>query len=601
MTLSDALTGILGATTLVLPGWLLARASRLPQPLLAGFIAGVVMLVLLVLAFALLEVRLAPGPLAAGWIGVAGLAAGLAWKWPGAPHAAAADTASASNRVPWLLWLPLGPAAAVVLHRAATQPLFGVDTVFRWDYLAAQMLARGTLDFYPPVSAADYAIYSWPDGIAPAVSSVYLWIYSLAGSARPPLTAPVVVLQVALLVTAVHALTRRHFSARAGAFAAALAAGSPLLLWASAMGQETGLTALATLGLLLYLPRSRAEETPAAVVFAGLAAGLGGLAREYGLVLPLVGVALAIMRRLSPRGLVLFIGVSLVACAPWYLRNWALTGNPLFNLSLGGLFPVNVVHSWLNASYQVELGWGRLPPEAFRIAIVNALVALTAGAIGGVIFARTVPVWVVTATLFVALWAASVGYTAAGFTYSLRVLSPALALAAALGGAALARGVPAGRAQIGVALGLTLLAVDSALRTLVLPANVYRVPPAQWLSVGGALHDYHERPLYRELVRVAGDERLLVLGPNALLTKHGARTVPLWSPEIGFIFDPALPPPEIARRLRAAEIGFVLLTQGEVNARFLARSAFFRDPAGTLQPVWSDPDLVLLRVHAPPP
>jgi hypothetical protein len=599
MTLSDALTGILGAVTLTLPGWLVARKARLPQPLLAGFIAGVVGLVLLVLTCASLGVRLAPGPLAAGWSAVVALAAGLAWKSARPPHAAEPD--ASSHRVPPLLWLPLLPAAAVVLYRATTQPLFGVDTVFRWDYLATQMLARGTLDFYPPVSASDYAIYSWPDGIAPAVSSVYLWVYSLAGAARPTLTAPVVVLQVALLIAGVYALTRRHFSPRAGAFAAALAAGSPLLLWASAMGQETGLTALAAIGLLLYLPRSRAEETPAAIVFAGLAAGLGGLAREYGLVLPVLGFAIAAIRGLSPRGIVLFLGVSILACAPWHLRNWALTGNPLFNLSVSGLFPTNLVHDWLNASYHAELGWGRLPPEALRITLLNTVAALTAGALGGVLYARTVPAWVGIVLVFIALWAASVGYTAAGFTYSLRVLSPALALAAALGGAALARAVPAGRAQAWAVAGLTLLAVDSALRALVLPANVYRVPPAQWLTVGRALHEYHARPLYRELVRVAGNERLLVLGPNALLTSLGARTLPLWSPEVGFVFDPKLLPSEIARRLRAAEIGFVLLTQGEVNARFLARSSFFRDPAGALQPVWSDPDLVLLRVHAPSP
>lgn len=599
MTFPDALTGTLGAITLTLPGWLVARTARLPQPLLAGFIAGVVLLVLLVLAYTSLRVRLSLGSLMVGWSAVVAIAAGVAWKGLRSPPSGEAP--ALSTGIPPLLFLPLIPAIAVVLYRATMQPLFGVDTVFRWDYLAGQMLARGTLDFYPPVSAADYAIYSWPDGIAPAVSSVYLWIYSLAGAARPALTSAVVVLQVALLIAGVYALTRRHFSARAGAFAAALAAISPLLLWASAMGQETGLTALAALGLLLYLPRSLAEETRAAVGFAGLAAGLGGLAREYGLVLPLVGLALGMMRRLSPRSLVLFLSVSLVSCAPWYLRNWALTGNPLFNLSVGGLFPINLVHGWLNTSYQAELGWGRLPPEALRITFVNAFVALTAGAIGAVLFARTVPAWVATVIVFIALWAASVGYTAAGFTYSLRVLSPALALAAALGGATLARWVPPGRAQTWVVIALTLLAIDAALRTLVLPANVYRVPPAQWLTVGRALHEYHARPLYRELVRVAGNERILVLGPNALLTTHGARTVPLWSPEVGFLFDPTLPSPEIARRLRAADIGIVLLTQGEVNARFLARSAFFRDPAGALQPVWSDPDLVLLRVHAPPP
>ena len=92
-----------------------------------------------------------------------------------------------------------------------------------------------------------------------------------------------------------------------------------------------------------------------------------------------------------------------------------------------------------------------------------------------------------------------------------------------------------------------------------------------------------------------------MLGPNALLSNQGARPVPLWSPDVRFVFDATLSPPEIARRLRAGGIGFVLLTQGVVNARFLARSAFFRDPAGTLQPVWSDPDLVLLRVNDPAP
>jgi len=74
------------------------------------------------------------------------------------------------------------------------------------------------------------------------------------------------------------------------------------------------------------------------------------------------------------------------------------------------------------------------------------------------------------------------------------------------------------------------------------------------------------------------------------------RTLPLWSPEVRYLFDPALPPPEIARRLRATGIGFVLLNTGSVNERFLARSAFFRDPAGALQRVWFDADMVLLRV-----
>jgi hypothetical protein len=607
MTTADALAGILGATTLILPGWLAARASRVPLPLLAGFVAAVAGMVGVVIAFDAAGVALSPLSLGAAWTALTIAAAMAAWN---ASHGRASATATAARgagpaaptwRPHALLFVPLLPAVAVVLYRAGAQPLFGVDTVFRWNYLAEQMLARGTLSFYPPVTAADYEIYSWPDGIAPAVSSVYAWIYGLAGATRPALTAPVVVLQFVLVLIAVHALARQAFSDRAAAFAVALVACSPLLAWSTTMGQETGLTTIALLALLLYLPRSRTEETNGRLIFAGLAAGLGGLAREYGLVLPLLGLALCVGRRLSPGAAVRFALVAFLVTAPWYVRNAVHTGNPLFNLSVGGLFPVNEVHTWLNASYQAELGWGRLPAEAPRVLLVNTVAALVALIAGLALFSRRAPALLLAAAGFIALWAASVGYTAAGFTYALRVLSPALAIAAILGGGALAKWIPE-RPRLGVAaLGLTLFATDAALRALTLPGNVYRIPPSDWLTVGRALHEYHERPLYRELARVAGNERLLVLGPNALLSNQGARPVPLWSPDVRFVFDATLSPPEIARRLRAGGIGFVLLTQGVVNARFLARSAFFRDPAGTLQPVWSDPDLVLLRVNDPAP
>ena len=423
---------------------------------------------------------------------------------------------------------------------------------------------------------------------------------SVAGEARPGLTAPLVSFQFVLVVVAVFALARQLFSPRAAVFAAALVACTPLIGWASAMGQETGLTGIALVALLLYLPRTRADESAATIVVAALAAALGALAREYGLAIPLLGLGLCLARRLSPRACAIFAVAVAVSVVPWYARNWALTGNPLFGLALGGWFPVNEVHGWLNASYQAEHGWAHLPPEALRLVLTNCLAALIGGIAGVVLFFRSAPALVVAAALFVALWAVSLGYTAAGFIYALRVLNPALALAAVLGGAALARWVPERRSLGAITIALTLFAVDAALRTLTLPANVYRVPPREWLVAGRALHDYHGRPLYRELARIAGQERMLVLGPNALLTKQGARTVPLWSPEVRFVFDATLPPPEIARRLRAAGIGYALLTTGRVNERFLAHSAFFRDPAGALQPVWSDPDLVLLRVTTPP-
>lgn len=597
MTALDLGAGLLGTATLALPGWLVARAGRVPQPLLAGFVTGAVMLVAITIGFDATGVRLAPRNYLIAWA-VLTAAAGT-WAWSKRNAAPALASENLPSPAGW--GLVLVPAAAVVVWRATTQPLFGVDTVFRWNFLAEQMLARGSLGFYPPFQPEDHAIYGWPDGIAPLVSGLYFWIYAIAGAARPEATVPIVVLQYALILVGVHALARRYFSSAAAGWAVALAACSPLLAWSAAMGQETGLTALAVLAMLIWLPRSRDEETPGTIAFAGLAAALGALAREYGLVLPLLGLAFALARRLSPRALALFALVSLLAAGPWYVRNWLITGNPIYNLSLGALLPVNEVHAWLNASFHAELGWGRLPAGAGAAFLGTCLLALACAVIGGGLFFRRAPALVLAIAVFAGVWAASVGYTAAGFTYSLRVLSPAIAVAAVLGGAALARWVPAGRATVFALVGLGLFATDAALRTLTMPVNAYRLAPRDWPAVGGALHDYHARPVYADLARRIGTERALVLGPHALLVRHGAAVSPLWSPEVRFVFDEKLPPPEIARRLRAAGFGFVLLTQGRVNERFLARSAFFRDPAGTLTPVWSDADMVLLRVQSPPP
>ncbi len=595
MIAADLLSGVAATGALVLPGWLVARRLRLAQPLLAGFIGGAVALFSLVLAGDAAHVALSPRNFFIGWGLLTAAAVAIAWRRPATANSAEIPGESLSKEHRLLL-LPLLPVFAILAYRTTTQPLFGVDTVFRWNYLAEELLARGSLAFYPPVTAADYEIYAWPDGIAPIVSTLYGWVYAVAGAARPVATAPVILLQAALVAAGAYTLARHLFSPRAGAFAVALAAGSPVLWWGTTMGQETGLTALALLGLLIYLPAARETESTGAIVFAALAASLGALAREYALVLPVFGFALALTRRLSARACGLFALVALLVTAPWYLRNAVLTGNPLFNVGVGGWFPVNEVHHWLNESYLAELGWDHLPAEAPRLIATHCGLALLGAGMGCAFYFRSAWPLATAGALFGGLWFASLGYTAAGFMYSLRVLSPALAGAAVLGGAALARFVP-GRATLGaVALGLGLIATDASLRTLTLPANVYRVSPHEWLTVGRALHDYHQRPVYAELARFAGHERMLVLGPNALLTRAGARTLPLWSPEVRYLFDPALPPPEIARRLRATGIGFVLLNTGSVNERFLARSAFFRDPAGALQRVWFDADMVLLRV-----
>lgn len=590
----DLLLGLFAVTCLTFPGWLVARARGLHYPLLAGFIAGTVSLALLIQLLEALGAPLSARTILPTWLALS-LGTTLVSRRSGLNRAQSA----LSSEKNWALLLPLIPAIAVVIYRAVAQPLFGVDTVFRWNFLAEQMFTHGTLAFYPPVSAEDYSIYAWPDGIAPVVSALYFFAYSLAGAARPVLTAPVIILQVILLLTAVYGLAKQLASPRAAAIACALAACSPILLWSAAMGQESGLLALSLLGMLIYLPASRELTNLPAVIMAGLAAGLGGLAREYGLTFIVFGLALGLMRRLSARTLSLFLLTATIATLPWYVRNWLHTGNPFFNLDVAGFFPVNAAQLRLMKIYQGSFGWSQLPPEAFRIFATNCMAALLGGTAGAWLCFKQVKPLLAALTLVVALWAASLGYTAAGFTYSLRVLAPALAITAILGGMAIARWVPAQTHLSGLTLALVVFASDAALRTLVLPANIYKVPASAWLDAGGAIQEYHQRPVYRQLANYTAGRRILVLGPAALLNQNGAHTLPLWSPEVAFLWDESLTAVEVARHLSAHNIGFILINKGPVNQEYLAQIAFFlKNHAAALQPVWNDSDMSLFKVNA---
>lgn len=589
---ADLLLGLAALGLMVFPGWYLARKRGLPLPALAGFIIGAVGLMLLLQLLDACGLGLSAGTIFPGWLLVC-LAALLNRR----RLAPTLEPAAASEPIDRVLLLPALPAIGVVAYRAIVQPLFGVDTVFRWNFLAEQMLARGTLAFYPPVSAADYTIYAWPDGIAPVVSSLYFWVYALAGSTRPVLTAPVVIFQFFLVLAAVHTLARQLASPRAAAFACALVACTPIIPWSTAMGQESGLMAIALLAMLLYLPADRATASPSAALMAGLAGALAGLAREYGLAFILLGFGLGLVRRLSAQTLGLFLLGALLGTLPWYGRNWLHTGNPVFNLDVAGYFPVNTAHLRLMQIYQTSFGWDKLPPEARRIFMTNCLVVLLGGIAGAFLCYRRIRALLAACLLVAGLWAISLGYTAAGFTYSLRVLTPALAIAAILGGMALAQWGYARRSAIGLTVVLLAFAGEAALRTLVLPANLYKVPPTAWLAVGGAVHEYHQRPVYRQLAAHIAGQRMIVLGPTALLTHYGAQTVPPWSPEVAYLWEPTLTTADAARRLLAGGVHFVLLNSGAVNEAYLGQMPFFRNlPNACLRPIWGDSDMTLYQV-----
>jgi hypothetical protein len=72
----------------------------------------------------------------------------------------------------------------VIIWRLVTQPLNGGDVDFRWSWLAEQLLQHRTLDFYPPLTAADFGKYFWIESIPPGVASLHAWAYACGGSTR---------------------------------------------------------------------------------------------------------------------------------------------------------------------------------------------------------------------------------------------------------------------------------------------------------------------------------------------------------------------------------------------------------------------------------
>jgi hypothetical protein len=171
------------------------------------------------------------------------------------------------------------------------------------------------------------------------------------------------------------------------------------------------------------------------------------------------------------------------------------------------------------------------------------------------------------------------------------VLTPALALAAVLAGAALGR-LTGWSGRI-AACGLLLFAGDAALRSLYLPNDPSPSPQVlfsgQWRQYGRILTTRSALPWWDGLVARAGARGIVVDHPAnfALLAGRGARVVPLMSPQLAFLFDDRLPFAEALARCRQAEVRFFILPNIVLQTETLVpHHPFFRELCNNHQPVF---------------
>jgi len=483
-------------------------------------------------------------------------------------------------------WLLVSAVIALIAiaTRAIVDPLSGFDTSFRWDSVARQVFQGGNLEFYPPVTEADFLKYPWCDGIAPLISSLYLWCYTSLGHIAAWATAPVVIIQAALLFWSVYMLAAERAGAAAGCLAVAILATSSMLLWGVAMGQETAMTALALVAMLLFIERHRAQPHERWLFWAGIAAGCGALAREYGLVFIALGAFTLVWQRTSWRRLLEFALVACAIAAPWYLRNWIKTGNPLYSYNLASLFPVNQIHDecfrTIHEFHSIGVG---VSCSQLLIAMSGwAGVSLTLGVAASVCNWRKCAPWTLAMLVIVTLWLWSIGQTAGGWTYSMRVLTPAIAVSSVLGGVMLARWVSA-RWTLGCAAVFALIAADAGPRSLYLPT---KTAVAWWKERALAWREFNEIgrrwQAYQCWINIAdaAQHRSVIVTDvvaHTILSGKGTKAVPIFSPAIGFLFEPSADLGSCINRLRHRDVRFVLFSQmNALNDAFFSKYPFWR-------------------------
>jgi hypothetical protein len=486
----------------------------------------------------------------------------------------------------WILLLSSGFVGVVLLARSGISPLIGYDTQSRWDFLAQWLLALGKFDFYPPLTPADFRIYFWVDGFPPLVSFTHWWLYASAGRYLPSLICIFVAAQFACTLAFTYGAASALFSRRAGVLAAAMLAACPLFFKAVVLGTETGLTALSIAATIYFVVTARRPVDVRAMVSAGLAAALGALLREYGWIALIAGAIALLWRRQALKQVFVFAAVAIAVAAPWYARTWILSGNPFYSLRLGN-FPVNPILDGLLQYYKSVLGkelwtigtWVHL----WLFFLYSAPLQVLAGIPGGFRRFRQHGYLIVIALLLSAVWIQSVGYTSGGLVISTRVLSPTMVVLSITAAGILEPLTRRARWHAMIVVVVVLCQIWTAAHGVLYPYTpLINLRLSQWpqhafdrlAAVPG------ESELRDQLLkilpagcRVLSDNPSLHAGFINRGSSKGIEVVPVWSPEVRFIFS--LSPEESERRLLSLRIGSVAVYDTSLNTGYLLSASPF--------------------------
>jgi hypothetical protein len=415
----------------VLPGCLLARLLRLSLGPVAGLLCSLMLLIQTVFWLGLCGLPLNLHTVGTVLLLATVLLAALLRRSP-CPRGTRPPL-SLLNK--WVIAIS-AIVSALVMLRLGLAPLSGADTYWRWEFLATQILQQQSFAFYPPFDAADYSLYFYPEGVPPMVGFSYFWLYACFDGAVKSATSLLVGAQWAAILATTWAIARRLASARAGALAVAVLLSCQNVFWAVAIGQETGWTTLGMLAMIYFLC-AQGKQRRAQVAMAAIAAATAALSREYGCYVAICGVCMLACQRADRRDFAIFATVVACLAAPWYLRTWMITGNPLYSLDLAGLFPRNLMYKVDMDLLGTYVGFQSAPGPMclfFLVAFVQYATLPVLGLAASIAIARRHGFLLICAAFGSIIWFMSVRYTDVP-SNSERVMAPVfavLAIAAAI-------------------------------------------------------------------------------------------------------------------------------------------------------------------------
>ncbi|MCX6986315.1 MAG: hypothetical protein NT118_16445 [Lentisphaerae bacterium] len=495
------------------------------------------------------------------------------------------------TRIEKIVLIPI--VLSIILLFLRSSIFFGLgDQIFRWFFLASRILETESFTYYPPLTPQDYGIYFFTDSFPPIASFSYFWLYSLFGKAENCLVGIPVTLQFIFIFIFGYRLAVSIFdSKKAGVLAVLLMGSSTLLFYSVMISQETGITALSLVALVYFLVRNK-HCSFADILLASFAASYGALSREYSGIFIVCGVIVILWRKMPLGVLLKYLMLCFIITAPWYIRTFFLTGNPFYSNPVGNLFPVNPVHAGILEGYKESIGLqsyltiNAIKPLAIGLSLALGL-PFFCGLFSIFMSFRRLGFLLLISIIMLSLWIYSISIPA-GLFHSMRILSPMIVILAVCGSAPLEKVTRQNKKKYAfIMFALSVVCSIAFIQNIFVPCNPLNLKSKRDFLMAACIVPDSVN-MQEDTLNCIKDipEKSAILSDGALqhafLAMSGEynkniRIVPVWSPEVRFLFENNMTFEKGAYGLRKIGINYVLIgKKGNLNLNYLGKFDFFR-------------------------